>query len=310
MRDPVDIIQISLIDTWAATASGAFVLTENSLYTLEAWTNFLNRLTPRGVLSVSRWYYADRPGRGLPQRRAGGDDAAEDGREAPGRSLRHRAGPADADQGRARRHRHDPGVARAVLRRPTSTRSTRSPRGCSSKSCRARASRATRRSPPSPTAERLPALLEDYPLDISAPTDDSPFFFHMLRMRDVFNLQRWRDQGIVSFNMKAVGVLGVLLATVTLMTAACILLPLVRDPAAPSTFAARRPSSRLLRRDRLRLHARGDLTAAAADDLPRPSGLQPVGRPVLAARVERRRQPVHRARRGRRGGPARRDNGC
>ena len=29
----VDIIQISLIDTWAATASGAFVLTENSLYT-------------------------------------------------------------------------------------------------------------------------------------------------------------------------------------------------------------------------------------------------------------------------------------
>ena len=62
MREPVDIIQISLIDTWAATASGAFVLTENSLYTLEAWTNFLNRLTPRGVLSVSRWYYADRPG--------------------------------------------------------------------------------------------------------------------------------------------------------------------------------------------------------------------------------------------------------
>src|SRR4030095_2384504 len=50
----------------------------------------------------------------------------------------------------------------------------------------------------------------------------------MLRMRDVFHPQRWRDQGIVSFNMKAVGVLGVLLATVTLMTAACILLPLVR----------------------------------------------------------------------------------
>jgi hypothetical protein len=50
----------------------------------------------------------------------------------------------------------------------------------------------------------------------------------MLRIRDVFDLQRWRDQGIVSFNMKAVGVLGVLLATVTLMTAACIFLPLLR----------------------------------------------------------------------------------
>ena len=38
------------------------MLTENSLYTLEAWTLFLDRLSPRGVLSVSRWYYADRPG--------------------------------------------------------------------------------------------------------------------------------------------------------------------------------------------------------------------------------------------------------
>ena len=34
-------IQISLIDTWAATAAGAFVLGENSLYTVEAWTTFL-----------------------------------------------------------------------------------------------------------------------------------------------------------------------------------------------------------------------------------------------------------------------------
>ena len=40
----------------------------------------------------------------------------------------------------------------------------------------------------------------------------------MLRLRDVFDVRRWQDQGIVSFNMKAVGVLGVLLATVLLMT--------------------------------------------------------------------------------------------
>ena len=117
MRDPVDIIQISLIDTWAATASGAFVLTENSLYTLEAWTNFLEPADAArravGLAVVLR----GPPGRGLSKCRAGGDDAAEEGREAPGRSLRHRAGPADADQGRARRHRHDPGVARSVLRR-------------------------------------------------------------------------------------------------------------------------------------------------------------------------------------------------
>ena len=102
--------------------------------------------------------------------------------------------------------------------------------------------------------------------------------------------------------MKAVGVLGVLLATVTLMTAACILLPLAPDPAQRGP-SGRGTASRLLCGDRLRLHARGDLAAAAADDLPRPSGLQPVGRPVLAARVERRGQPFHRARCRRRGGP-------
>src|SRR5437667_12601173 len=50
------IIQISFIATWAATAAGGFALTENSLYTLEAWNSMLNHLMPDGVLSVSRWY--------------------------------------------------------------------------------------------------------------------------------------------------------------------------------------------------------------------------------------------------------------
>ncbi len=51
-----DVIQMSLVDTWAATGAGAFTLSENGLYTLEAWRRFLNRLTPGGVLSVSRWF--------------------------------------------------------------------------------------------------------------------------------------------------------------------------------------------------------------------------------------------------------------
>jgi len=51
-----DIIQMSLIDTWAATGAGAFSLSENGLYTVEAWTIFLDRLTERGVFTVSRWY--------------------------------------------------------------------------------------------------------------------------------------------------------------------------------------------------------------------------------------------------------------
>jgi SAM-dependent methyltransferase len=51
-----DLVQISLIDTWAATAAGGLTLTENRLYTVDAWGDFYRALKPGGLLSVSRWY--------------------------------------------------------------------------------------------------------------------------------------------------------------------------------------------------------------------------------------------------------------
>ena len=51
-----DVIQMSLIDTWAATGAGAYTLSENGLYTTEAWRLFLDHLTAHGVFTVSRWY--------------------------------------------------------------------------------------------------------------------------------------------------------------------------------------------------------------------------------------------------------------
>lgn len=50
-----DLIQISLIDSWAATLAGAFVLVENNLYTREAFQLYWRSLTDDGVLTVSRW---------------------------------------------------------------------------------------------------------------------------------------------------------------------------------------------------------------------------------------------------------------
>jgi hypothetical protein len=52
-----DMIQASLVDTWAATSAGAYALTENSLYTVEAFDDYLDHLTDRGVLSISRWVF-------------------------------------------------------------------------------------------------------------------------------------------------------------------------------------------------------------------------------------------------------------
>jgi SAM-dependent methyltransferase len=57
--DKYDLVQISLIDTWAATAAGGLTLTENRLYTVEAWGDFYRALKPGGLLSVSRWYDPD-----------------------------------------------------------------------------------------------------------------------------------------------------------------------------------------------------------------------------------------------------------
>src|SRR5690606_39331316 len=42
-------ITMSLIDTWASTGAGSFSLSENGLYTVEAWQLFLDRLDERGV---------------------------------------------------------------------------------------------------------------------------------------------------------------------------------------------------------------------------------------------------------------------
>lgn len=51
-----DLIEMSLIDTWAATGAGAYSLSENGLYTVEGWKHFLDALTPNGIYTVSRWY--------------------------------------------------------------------------------------------------------------------------------------------------------------------------------------------------------------------------------------------------------------
>jgi spermidine synthase len=53
--DRYDVIQASLVDTWAATAAGAYTLTENTLYTVEAFNDYLDHLNDDGMLTITRW---------------------------------------------------------------------------------------------------------------------------------------------------------------------------------------------------------------------------------------------------------------
>lgn len=52
-----DMIQLTLVDTWAATVAGAFSLSENNLYTTEAFCDYFNHLTEDGILAITRWNF-------------------------------------------------------------------------------------------------------------------------------------------------------------------------------------------------------------------------------------------------------------
>jgi hypothetical protein len=49
------VLQATLVDTWAATAAGAFAFSENNLYTVDAFRDYLTHLTDDGILAVTRW---------------------------------------------------------------------------------------------------------------------------------------------------------------------------------------------------------------------------------------------------------------
>ena len=283
-----DVIQISLIDTFAATAAGAFVLAENSLYTVEAWELFLRRLKPAGVLSVSRYYYHQRPAEAYRMLSLGVAALANigvseyrqhlvliknqtsfmAGAAGIGTLLVSNAPFAPEDLARLAAYAHSmnfevvlsPSVAtEPVLERVASGRD-------------------------------LPAFYDDYEIDISPPTDDRPFFFQMLRLRDVLSSKLF-DAGDVNWkNLKAILILAALLAIVVVLTVGCIVVPLLRTRDR-SPLKNGTPLSGFFRRDRARFHLHRDGTDAAADGVSRAPDVRPVRRAVHAALGERPRQP-------------------
>jgi predicted membrane-bound spermidine synthase len=219
-----DLIQISLIDTWAATAAGAFVLSENAIYTTEAWTSFLRHLSPSGVLSVSRWYSSDSPAEMYRTftlavealRRTGVQDPASHIVIVRNMSPANRPGTPD-------------GVGTLLV-----SRGPFSPQDIDTIERVARDLRFdvmfTPRASRDDVFTRLAssgaaAFISSYPLNIVAPTDDSPFFFNMLRLADVLRLGPVAASK-QSNNLIAVFTLGILLVTVIVLTGLCILVPL------------------------------------------------------------------------------------
>ena len=219
-----DVIQVSLIDTWAATAAGAFVLSENSLYTVEAWKIFLDHLTDEGILTFSRWYFRDSPGETYRLTSLASVTLLELGIEKPRDHIIIERKMLGADE------EQPDGIGTILVSKQPFTRRDIETISevCEEKkfelvlspefSLDANFAKIT-------SGESLKKFFSEFPLDISAPRDESPFFFHMLRLRDFFKRELW-GQGFMIFNIKAIIALAILLITVTVLTLLCILVPL------------------------------------------------------------------------------------
>ena len=181
-----DVIQASLVDTWAATAAGAYTLTENSLYTAEAFGEYLDHLTDDGVLTITRWVFDGVRLVALAQEAcaARGLDAAQHlaivrlGRVAT--FLLKKTPFTGEEVSRLQRLSEDlgfsvlyaPGLpAPAMMEEPAEMARS----GTSAADYRALILAADR-----------DRFIAEYPLDIRATTDDRPFFFHTTRLRDQF----------------------------------------------------------------------------------------------------------------------------
>jgi hypothetical protein len=222
-----DILEASFIDTWAATAAGAYTLTENSLYTLEAWKLFLNRLTPTGVISFSRWYYQSLPGEAYRLTSLAAEALRQEGVANPREHIvlvrNLRDGPKQTTAGAATMLvSRAPFPAQDLDRIEEVARDMKfdivlSPRFALDPVFATLAS-----------GSDLSHGARLLPLNLSPPTDDCPFFFNFVPFRKAFDSRLWEEGGSPSFNLQAVFVLVVLLVFVLVLTLLCILVPLLK----------------------------------------------------------------------------------
>ena len=238
-KEKFDLIQMSMIDTWAATGAGAFSLSENGLYTLEGWRAFLKTINDRGIFTVSRWYS---PG-----------DLNETGRMI----ALATAALLDTGLKDARPHlfvARGENVATLVLSKaPFTQEQLRILRDA----VRDLGFRMLLAPDEPPESEVLKAITQSQDvaalnreadaayLDLTVPTDNRPFFFNELRFSTIPDVvQRLSDQtlgsGVLKGNLVASAVLVLILFISIIAVVTTILVPLrgaAREVSRPLTVA-------------------------------------------------------------------------
>ena len=235
-KQQFDVVQMTLVDTWASTAAGAFALSENSLYTVEAFREYFEHLKPDGMIAITRWEF-QQPREALRVVSVAMQALHEMGVANPaGNFIVVSEGHLDADgipvvvlAKRTRVHRRgsEPGAGNIWRLIPNCFCCTRRP-------IRLWLRGSARRStiPPAPILSRQLIQSNDpkcfaarYPYDVSPVTDNAPFFFFTLKLGQILH-PRSLQQGMDWKVNLGVAVLGMVLAISLLAVLGFLVLPL------------------------------------------------------------------------------------
>ena len=198
------------------------MLSENGLYTKEAWRTFLDHLAPDGILTMSRWYYESQPAETLRLAALATASLMDEGVQNPRQHVMIIRKQDSSEIGKY-------SVATILISKQPFTDAETDRMNEISKSMEFLPV-LTPRYAERPEFEavvtpgKYEELIRNYPLNIEAPTDDTPFFFHMLRATDLLKASTY--QGMNELNLKAEKVLGTLLSIVIALSAVAIIAPL------------------------------------------------------------------------------------
>ncbi len=203
-QERYDLIHVSLIDTWAATAAGAFALSENALYTQEAWELFLNRLTNNGMLSVSRWYKEGFPAETYRTVSLAQAALKNLGVKDPSANIMLALSHPRKSAGQDAAH----GVSTLLVSRSPITPEIGTAFRESAQKYGFRVLAAPGSAPEDPvlralTQGDLSAASRLVPANIEPPTDNRPFFFNFIRLGDLVNPSHWRYHNMGSLGLLA-----------------------------------------------------------------------------------------------------------
>lgn len=219
-KEHFDLIEMSLVDTWASTGAGGFTLSENGLYTVEGWTRFLGALSPTGVFTVSRWYSSRDPN--------------ETGRAVSlAMAALFRLGDHNPRSHIVLVSRRD--LATIIVSRAPLTASDLATLHATAAKYQDKILLAPDQPPTTPMyADLLSARSESdlvqrgstYWLDVSPATDSRPFFFNMLRLEPGAIIKAFnRPGGVVKGNLVATGSVALVILLSALLVLFTIILP-------------------------------------------------------------------------------------